>query len=131
MRTYKTKQREAVLSLFEREPDRCFSARDVLLLCQGVGQATVYRALARLTEEGQIKRFLGVSGVDFYKLSVTHSDESHIHMVCKTCGDVIHSDCDFIRQMSHHLKSEHSFTLDTGSTVIYGYCEGCSKEAHR
>lgn len=131
MKTYNTKQREKILALFESEPDRCFSARDVLLLCEGVGQATVYRTLARLSEDGKIKRFLGASGVDFYKLAGSRSEDNHIHMVCRSCGDVIHSDCDFIAEMSRHLKSEHSFTLDTSSTVIYGYCDGCAKEAHR
>jgi len=124
-KTYKTRQREEILSLFEREPDRCFSARE--LITEGglsAAQATVYRTLTLLVDEGVIRRFKSGVGGDCYKLSCRHDD--HIHFVCNTCGAMIHADCEFIGEMSRHLLSHHGFTLDTGSTVIYGRCSKCS-----
>lgn len=126
-KTYKTRQREEILAVFEAEPDRCFSARS--LITEGgisAAQATVYRTLAMLAGEGIIRRFKSAEGGDCYKLACRHDD--HIHFVCNRCGEMIHSDCEFIGEISRHLLSHHGFTLDTGSTVIYGTCAKCSEQ---
>lgn len=126
-KTYKTRQREEILSIFEREPDRCFSARE--LITEGglsAAQATVYRTLSMLTDEGTIRRFKSSIGGDCYKLACRHDD--HIHFVCNRCGEMIHSDCEFIGKMADHLLASHGFTLDTGNTVIYGTCAKCSEQ---
>ena len=125
-KTYKTRQREQILAFFESDPDRCYFAKEIIE--EGhldAGQATVYRTLAMLADEGKIRRFRTGSG-DCYKLASPHSGD-HMHIVCKACGEMIHSDCKFIGEISRHLQSEHGFSLDTGSTVIYGICRNCSE----
>lgn len=122
-KTYKTRQREEILSLFEMHPNRCFSAREII--AEGslsAAQATVYRTLALLADEGVITRFHGDSG-DCYRLACK---VSHIHFVCNTCGELIHADCEFISEISRHLTEHHGFTLDAGSTVIRGRCAKCA-----
>ncbi len=125
-RTYKTRQREEILAVFERSPDRCFSARE--LISEGglsAAQATVYRTLSILTSEGIIRRFKSAVGGDCYKLACRRGD--HIHFVCTSCGELMHSDCKFINELSEHLLSCHGFLLDTGNTVIYGLCPKCAE----
>lgn len=126
-RTYKTRQREEILAIFESFPDRCFSARELITEASlAASQATVYRTLSVLASEGLIRRFKSAVGGDCYKLACRRSD--HIHFVCTTCGELLHSDCSFIDELSEHLKSRHGFRLDTGSTVIYGQCAKCSRQ---
>ena len=124
-RTYKTRQREQILAFFESDPDRCFSAKEIIE--EGhldAGQATVYRTISMLASEGKIRRFKTGSG-DCYRLAAPHSGD-HMHIVCKSCGEMIHSECEFISEMSRHLQDAHGFSLDTGSTVIYGLCQSCA-----
>lgn len=125
LKKYNTKQRSHIIDIFSSSPDKCFSARDVIAATEGVGQATVYRTLSLLTDEGVLNRYRG-NGEDMFRLACDSKTECHIHMVCKNCGSMIHSDCSFIDEISRHLMTEHSFTLDTASTVIYGVCGSCS-----
>lgn len=129
---YKTKQRDEILSFFTEHGDSCFTARDV---CQKVscGEATVFRTIASLTEEGKLKRFVSGDGrsTAYYQLNSCEHDCGHIHLKCNKCGQLIHMDCGFIKELLSHFTTEHNFTVDSGKTVIYGLCEGCGKEARR
>lgn len=131
MRSYKTKQREQILEFFEENPDRCLSARE-LITESGIdaGQATVYRTLSMLTDENKLRRFRSDAGGDCYRLACAESEGNHMHIVCRVCGGMIHSECEFIDEMKSHLLNEHGFALDTGATVIYGVCAGCAGEKH-
>lgn len=125
MKKYNTKQRGQILEHFLSAPDKCFSARELMTLSPTVGQATVYRTLKLLEDDGVICRFRGEDG-DCFKLVCPDGEGEHIHIVCKACGSMIHSDCSFIGELSRHLSLEHNFILDTSSTVIYGICSCCS-----
>ena len=53
--TYKTRQRDEILRFFTEHKDCCFSARDLIGQVDA-GEATVFRALATLTNEGKLKK---------------------------------------------------------------------------
>ena len=125
MRKYKTKQRDTVLAVFHDHPSKCFSVKELSDMCPTVGVTTVYRTLALLEEEGNIRRYIGTDG-DLFKLS-SPDDGHHMHIVCRSCGNMLHSECKFIGEMEDHLKTEHDFSLDTASTVIYGFCGKCRR----
>ena len=127
MKNYNSKLREQVLSVFLCSPDKCFSAKEVVDRCSEIGQATVYRALSFLEGDGKICRFHGISGT-IYKLACNRSGESHIHIVCKRCGEMVSDGRDILSEISSYLNAEHSFKLDASSTILYGYCKGCAKE---
>lgn len=126
---YKTRQRDEILSFFTSHKDQCFTARDI---CGNVscGEATVFRTIAKLTDEGKLKRFTSGSGREssYYQLNTCDHDCGHIHLKCNKCGQLIHTDCKFVGQLLSHFMKEHNFTVDSGKTVIYGLCEGCGKE---
>ncbi len=127
MKGYKTKQREQIIAFFESDPDRCCSAREIIESgCVDAGQATVYRTLSLLSDENVLRRFHSASGGDLYRLACNATDECHIHIVCRSCGDMIHSECGFVEKLREHLASEHDFLLDTGRTIIYGICGKCA-----
>lgn len=125
MKKYRTRQRDAILSVFRSNPSKCFSVKELTDSCSDVGVATVYRTLAYLENEGIVTRFSG-SGGDLFRLADV-GDSHHMHIVCRSCGDMLHSECNFIGEMERHLKDEHDFSLDTASTVIYGLCGRCQR----
>ena len=123
---YKTRQRDEILKYFMANGDKCLSAREV---CAAVtaGEATVFRALASLTEDGLLKKFCGESGeCSYYQLNSCRED--HIHLKCEKCGRLIHMDCDFMNSIAEHFKNDHGFMLDCGKTVIYGMCSDCAEK---
>lgn len=128
MKKYNTRQREQILSVFASEPDKCYSVKELLNRLPDIGQATVYRTVSLLESEGVIRRYRGTD-CDSFRLSESCGEPDHIHIVCKTCGEMLHSDCHFIGEMYRHLLSEHSFMLDTSDTVIYGTCQNCVAKA--
>ena len=127
MRIYNTKQRNQVFELFKRNPDKCFSAKDIV---EYVGidacQATVYRTLSVLVREDKIHKFRSGRGYDYYKLACSAPHMNHMHIVCLNCGDTIHANCRFIDEMGRHFLNAHDFYLDTTKTVIYGLCSKCA-----
>ena len=126
LKKYNTKQREQILAVFSAEPGKCFSAKELIGLVPDIGQATVYRTISLLESEGVIRRYRGTDS-DSFRLSEACDEPDHIHIVCKTCGEMLHSDCHFIGEMYRHLLDEHSFMLDTSDTVIYGTCRSCAE----
>jgi len=123
--TYKTRQRDAILQLFTASPDRCYTAREVIAALN-VGEATVFRNLTALTQEGQLKRFADKGHGAVYQFS--GCDGHHMHLKCKHCGTLVHLDCVFVEDIVRHFADKHGFLLDKEQTVLYGLCESCGKE---
>ncbi len=127
--SYRTKQRDEILRFFMDHEDECYTAREV---CRQVnaGDATVFRTLGTLTEEGLLKRFTATghqeSAAYQYNACGTHCD--HIHLKCSRCGILLHMDCTFMKEIEEHFRREHGFLLDCGQTVIYGLCESCAAD---
>ena len=130
---YKTKQKETLLRYLETIPGVHVTAAD---LCrhfreQGVeiGQATIYRQLERLVEEGIINKYIidGNSPACFeYVGAESHEAESCFHCKCESCGKLFHLHCEELEEMQIHLYEGHRFKLDPMRTVFYGRCEQCS-----
>jgi len=124
---YNTKQKKEILRCFEENKTTCLKARDIMdMVSSDIGEATVYRTLAALTEEGKIKKFISEKGQSSYYQFV--SDEvcsTHFHLKCIECGELIHLDCVFLDHFEKHIKDEHDFEVDNGKTVIYGKCKKC------
>lgn len=127
MSQYKTRQRDEILRFFIEHADECYSAKDVYEQVNA-GEATVFRTLTALTQEGVLKKFTGNGGRGeraYYQYNNENTCSDHIHLKCEKCGRLIHMDCTFIRELIHHFCSEHGFTMDCGKTVIYGLCQDC------
>lgn len=125
---YKTKQRDEILSFFRENADGCFTAREVIENVHA-GEATVFRTLSALVDEGVIKRFTGDSnrgGAAHYQFSSCTESDPHIHLRCEDCGRLIHMDCGFMEDIVSHFRADHGFSVDCSRTVIYGRCSSCS-----
>ena len=134
---YKTKQREVLLSYLRSTAGNHITAGDVCEYFkeQGtpIGQATVYRQLESLVDEGIMNKYhidANSPACFEYVEEETHGGEAVcFHAKCGECGKLIHLHCEEILKIKNHLLKDHGFVLDDRRTVFYGLCEDCAKSA--
>jgi Fur family transcriptional regulator, ferric uptake regulator len=105
--------------------DRAVSAQELYRLLhergEGVGLATVYRALDGLVAAGEAER-IRRAGEDTYVLCPT---QHHHHAICRLCGK-----SDVLEQCSledaEPMRSSHGFLIDDHQTVYFGRCPECA-----
>ena len=130
---YKTKQRDILLGYLQGVQGQHVTANDVCEYFkeQGapIGQATIYRQLERLVDEGFVNKYIidASSPACFeYMGADSHGDhEICFHCRCEKCGRLIHLHCDELEEIQTHLYKEHGFRMDPLRTVFYGLCEDC------
>jgi len=124
---YKTKQRDTILNFFLKHNNRCYTVRETIQALAEestpVGEATVFRTLPVLADEGYLKRFTDQTGGASYRYD--NGCSGHIHLKCRLCGTLVHLDCTFLEEITAHVHREHNFTLDPAQTVLYGLCGSC------
>lgn len=130
--SYKTNQKETILSLFAQNKDRQFSVQNIVEQLNSKGKkvalATIYRQLDSLEKNGTIRKFPEEDGKKACWQFAGGSEKcaEHYHLKCEKCGKIVHLDCDFVSQIDEHILSEHGFFMDRAKTVFYGTCEKCS-----
>ena len=132
---YKTKQREMLISYLSSVSGEHITAGDVCEYFkeQGVsiGQATVYRQLESLVDEGIVNKYMidANSPACFeYMGEETHAGAGIcFHCKCSKCGKLLHLHCEELMEIQDHLQKEHGFMLDPKRTVFYGICEECGE----
>lgn len=81
-----------------------------------VNKTTVYRALDKLMEEGQICRLSLGENTPVYELRHHHHD----HVVCQNCGKVAMVEC-----ATEYLPEVPGFTIDHHQATFFGICQDC------
>ena len=130
---YKTKQRDVLLSYLSTVPGVHITAGDVCEYFRqigvSIGQATVYRQLESLVDEGVVSKYTidGSSSACFEYVGADSHEDSDVcfHCKCEKCGKLIHMQCDEMEEISAHLMKEHGFQINPMRTVFYGLCEEC------
>ena len=133
--TYKTKQREILLKYLEKHAGDHITAGDVCEYFKGqgasIGQATVYRQLEKLVDEGLLNKYImeasGPACFEYVGMRVHKKGKTCFHCKCEKCGKLIHLHCEELEEMQGHLKEEHEFRLNPMRTVLYGICSECEK----
>ncbi len=128
-RNYTTKKRELIRSIFFENQNEVYTSKEIIQLTKNIiGEATVYRTLLKLVEEGIIKKYIASEKETvLYQYNPHNNCENHFHLCCETCGNLIHMDCDFLKNMESHMMDKHSFHINNTKTLIYGECEACRK----
>jgi len=124
---YNTAQYRALREYFRGQEEGQRPSEEIIAaLCPGgSGRSTVYRLLARMTEEGELRRFHQGKRV-YYQYMPRHEDcGGHFHLKCTRCGRLIHLDCGRVGEFTAHIAERHGFALDMRETVLYGLCQGC------
>ena len=128
MQGYQTEQKKILLSYLSSNADRVFSLEELVppMVACGVGKSTVYRLVARLVEEGSVRRFLreGKRGYT-YQYFAKEDCHAHLHLRCTDCGRVLHLGEGVSADLRALLSSDCGFTLDGEKTMLYGHCAAC------
>lgn len=130
-REYHTRQKEMLMQFFEQQGASA-TAEEIRAHLQEkgicVGQATVYRHLDRLAQEGIVAKYPGLNdGPARYRyIGDPAAHKAHSHLVCMQCGKIDHLECAYIDNFSAHIQSDHRFQVDRIKTIFYGYCQNCN-----
>ncbi len=134
MQGYQTEQKKILLDYLASHADRAFSLEELLppMIERGVGKSTVYRLVARLTEEGDVRRYLreGKRGYA-YQFFAEQNCHAHLHLRCTDCGRVLHLPEGVSHELRALLSADCGFALDGERTMLYGSCADCASHARK
>ena len=128
---YNTAARSRILGFLKDNKDRTVNANDILnwLNNQGndVNITTIYRYLDKLTESGEVMKYIAENGTRavFQYVGEKQHCEEHLHLQCVRCGAILHLDCGFMDEISEHVMNEHGFRIQCRNSIIYGECSRC------
>ena len=121
-----TRQRSAVLALLE-DLDRFSSAQDLHALLrqrgEGVGLATVYRALQALVDDGRVDVLRSDDGESVYRRCST---DHHHHLVCRSCRRTVEVADPPVERWAAKMAAEHGFADVQHQLEVFGTCGPCS-----
>ena len=127
MKEYNTKQRARILSVFESNPSKSFTAHEIAGLLPDIGLATVYRAIPRLMRDGYLLKVpSGQEAVFQYRDPGLCS--GHFHIKCVRCGRMMHIDDRISAAISEQIGKASGFRL-LNSSILEGLCPDCMEGA--
>jgi Fur family ferric uptake transcriptional regulator len=92
---------------------------------EGVGRATVYRAIEQLEELGLVQRIdLGGDSTAYEK--VDPRGHHHHHLVCNKCGRVIPFEDEELETAIHSISTRDGFRIQSHEITLRGICVNCS-----
>ena len=133
---YNTAARSRILAILKENHDRTVNANDILKVLKDSGNdvniTTIYRYLDKLTESGEVMKYIAENGTRAVYQYVGESQhcEEHLHLQCIRCGAILHLNCDFMDEISEHVLEEHGFRIQCRNSIIYGLCHNCLENAH-
>ena len=92
-----------------------------------IGLTTIYRFIDKLVDEGRLSKYIGKDNITYYQYLEECHEENHFYLKCDNCGNLIHVDCDCIKDLSHHIMENHHFRPTKDQFMIHGICEECNK----
>ena len=89
-----------------------------------VNITTIYRYLDKLAKDGTVIKYVAEKGCQaaYQYVEPGRGCEQHLHL---KCGKIIHLECHFMEEISHHIEESHGFTLQCKNSILYGVCKEC------
>lgn len=84
--------------------------------------STVFRAVARLAEEGELERVELWDGRAHFEV---RGDAHHDHLSCDQCAAVVAVPCVLVEEALSRISAETGFVLKRHSLVMSGTCSRC------
>lgn len=121
-----TKQRQAILQVFEESNKHLLTAQEVFELAisshpKGMNFSTVYRNLEILTQINILNKVVIGPGLSGFEL--TNLNQHHHHLICKSCGRT--STINFCPFEALNPEVMEGFEPTDHKFEVYGYCKSC------
>lgn len=87
----------------------------------GLTEATVYRSLTFLTENG-LALATHVGGGQLVYESAEHA---HHHLICRSCGAGVELEHEVLDDLYAHLQESTGYEIDSLHMTFFGYCPRC------
>lgn len=95
---------------------------------RSINLSTIYRTLDLLVEMGFASRADLRNG---YAVYATALHGPHIHLVCKSCGQVNDADQSLVVPIDELLREQHGFSADLQHLSIAGVCADCQAKSEK
>jgi len=100
------------------------TALDLDARLDGVGRATVYRALEQMEDLGLVQK-IGLGGESAGYEKVDPEGHHHHHIVCVDCGKVIPFEDPKLEKAIHAISKRDGFTIQSHDITLRGTCDAC------
>lgn len=124
MKGQHTRSQRRILNLLIQQ-NQAISAQNIYLELrkqnQGIGLATVYRALEALKLEGAVQVRMLPNGESLY--SSVHEDKHHL--TCLECGKSVSLDKCPVQELEMQLHHSHEFKIFYHTLEFFGLCNQC------
>ena len=88
-----------------------------------ISKTTVYRNLRQLAQGSQIGRVALPDDVERYDKRT----DQHYHFQCKSCGELLDVDIDYLDGINEKAQEKHGFQVDEHDIVFKGICLNCKE----
>jgi Fur family ferric uptake transcriptional regulator len=126
-----TEQRETVLEVMLKNRGKHLSAEEVLAkarkISPGIGIATVYRTLEKLTELEVLYKTVFEGGKYRYELyddAGSKQQHHHHHIICVECGKITEVQEDLLSGLEQKIEMQ-GFKIIDHDLKFFGYCPNC------
>ncbi len=92
---------------------------------EGVGRASIYRALEQLEQLGLLQRLEVCRGTAGYE-RVDPTGHHHHHAICRDCGRMVPFEDSSLERALEHVAGEMSFDVTEHDVVLRGRCDRCA-----
>jgi Fur family ferric uptake transcriptional regulator len=89
-----------------------------------VNHSTVYRALRRLVDNGDVSITDIGQGAQVFEYS---SGNPHHHLICQSCGKIINLTDGKVEGFFEEIEKRQNFKVITKHLALFGYCDQCQK----
>lgn len=121
MKRRNTKQMNVILDIMKNDrshPTIQELCEKVMTVDSSIGQATVYRNVSKLCEEGILTKIsVGIDHYDYIK-------NPHYHLYCYKCLKLydVFDESYFDKSL---IEKKHNVKIDSSSVLFYGVCSNC------
>ena len=126
--SYKTKQKDKILDVI-KNINHEFTIKDLYFkLNKEVGLTTIYRLVDKLVIDKVLNKYIASNNVTYYEYLKKCNHENHFYLKCIKCSNLIHIDCDCIKELESHILDEHKFNMNHENIIINGICSKCNNK---
>ena len=89
-----------------------------------VALATVYRALGKMSESGEVDVLVRPDGETLYR---SCSSGHHHHLICRRCGTTVEVAAPSVERWARQVAEQEGFTDVSHTVELVGLCRSCSQ----